>query len=216
MNAYVYAILVDGICRYIGKGSGTRARAHMRIVRSIARKRAAGEAVRASHFYNRLTKAWLAGSEIEEVILVDGLTHEQAYECEIEEIASRTGLWNFWAGGEGGSKGYTKPPEQREKMAASNKTTWADPGIRNEQSERMKVHWLRPEYRDVTHAALKAAWQDPERCRKRSEAAKARWADPVFKEKMRLALSKPEVRAAQKVGWQKRRDLKHKEGGGVI
>lgn len=187
MSAYVYAILVDGVCRYIGKGSGTRAKAHMRIVRSIARRRAAGEAVRASHFYNRLTKAWLAGSEIEEIILVDGLTHEQAYAREVEEIAARTGLWNVWDGGEGSSKGYAKSPGQREKIAASNKATWADPDLKAKHGEQCKIRWLRPEYRDITQAALKAAWSDPERCRKRSDLTKARWADPVFKEKMRAA-----------------------------
>jgi hypothetical protein len=35
MEAYVYAIIVDGIVRYIGKGSGKRSIAHMRLVRSI-------------------------------------------------------------------------------------------------------------------------------------------------------------------------------------
>src|SRR6516162_4318183 len=99
MEAYVYAIIVDGIVRYIGKGSGNRKLAHMRLVRSIARRRAAGEHVRTSHFYNRLTKAWLEGAEIEEVVIVDGLTHGAAYAREIAEIAAAAQgqLWNLWA-----------------------------------------------------------------------------------------------------------------------
>jgi len=207
MRAYVYAILVDGIVRYYGKGSGNRSRAHMRIVRSIARRRAAGEHVRTSHFYNRLTKAWLDGAEIEEVIVADGLSHEDAYAREIAEIAAapQGQLWNLWAGGEGSSKGYAKSPEQNQKIAESNRMTWADQKLVSEQSNRMKVHWLRPEYR-AQHVGRK--WT-PEMKRALSEKRKAQWADPEFRARMDLANHTPERRAkssmAAKARWARRK-----------
>lgn len=207
MKAYVYAIIVDGIVRYFGKGSGGRARAHMRMVRSIARRRAAGETVQASHFYNRLTKAWLAGADIQEVVIADRMTDEQAYAREIAEIAAAPHgqLWNLWAGGEGSSKGYAKSHEQRRKIAETNQKTWRDPDLVAEQSEQKKVHWLRPEYR----AKLTGRKWTPEQRAALSAKRKAQWADPEFVAKMEAAFSTPDFHArrseATKRGWKTRR-----------
>lgn len=207
MRAYVYAVIVDDVIRYIGKGSGNRVRAHLRIVRNIARRRAAGERVRASHFYNRLTKAWIGGIEIREIIIADGLTHEAAYAREVAEIAAMPAgqLWNYWAGGEGSSCGYLKPPEQREKIAVSNQQTWRDPRLLAEHSSRMKRHWQRPEYR-ARHTGR--TWT-PEMKRALSEQRKAQWADPAFRKKMDAAFNDPNRKLhrseATKRGWETRR-----------
>ena len=205
MKAYVYAIVVDGVIRYIGKGSEKRALAHMQMVRSIARRRAAGEMVRTSYFYNRLTKAWLDGADIQDIIIIDQLSDEQAYEREIAEIAAlRDQLWNVWAGGEGSSKGYAKSPEQRRKIAESNRATWSDPKLLSEHGARCKVVLLRPE---VRAKITKPKTEDHNR--KVSDRAKARWADPEFKAKMEAVFSSPEFHSrrseATKRGWQTRR-----------
>jgi hypothetical protein len=208
MRAYVYAVIVDGVIRYVGKGSGARVRAHMRIARSIARRRAAGEAVRASHFYNRLTQAWLAGAEIREMIIASGLTDTQAYDREIGEIAARRKeLWNFWGGGEGSSKGYKKSAEQRWKIAESNRKTWSDPQLLAEHSARCKIVLLKPEVR----AKLRRPKTEAEKLGIR-ERAKMRWADPAFREKMRNIFDNPTFKRrrseATKTGWQTRRMAK--------
>lgn len=210
-RAYVYVIVVDGIVRYVGKGSTTRVRAHMRIVKSIARRRAAGENVRASYFYNRLTKAWLMGAEIQESIIIDQLTDHEAFQREIAEIAAapQGQLWNYWRGGEGGSKGVLKSPEQRAKIAETNRQTWRDPQLLAEHSERCKLVWLRPEYVDAIKSKNKEVRQRPEYRQRLSDNAKRRWADPQFRAKMDSAFSTPEFHSrrieATKRGWATRR-----------
>jgi hypothetical protein len=158
-----------------------------------------------------LTKAWLEGAEIEEVVIVDGLTHGAAYAREIAEIAAAAQgqLWNLWAGGEGSSKGYLKPPEQSQKIAESNRQTWTDPKLIAEQSERMKVHWLRPEYR----SQLVGRKWTPEMKQALSEKRKAQWADPEFRARMEASKSAaPEFHdkrsEATKRGWETRRAKK--------
>ena len=207
-NAYVYAIVVDGVIRYIGKGSGGRARAHLRIVRSIARRRAAGEVIRTSHFYNRLTKAWLGGAEIEERILIDGLTHSAALEAEIATIAHypTPQLWNLWPGGEGPphARGRPKSVEHRRKIAESNKQTWSDSQLLAEHGARCKVVALRS---DVNEKLRRP--KSEEHRQGISERAKIRWADPAFCAKMQAIYSSPEFHErrsqAIKRGWATRR-----------
>lgn len=182
MKSYVYAIRVDGVVRYIGKGIGRRVHRHLNIVRSVARRRAAGEIVRTSHFYNRLTKAWLGGAEIDEVIIVDEVTNEEACKIEIKEIAKRKSqLWNTYPGGDGGTvKGFrTLTAEQKHRIAESNRKTWADPKLKAQHGERCKIVLLRP---DVQEKIRKP--KSTEHNQKVSERAKARWADPAFREKM--------------------------------
>jgi hypothetical protein len=210
-KAYVYAIIVDGVIRYFGKGSGNRKLAHMRMVRSIARRRAAGETVRTSHFYNRLTKAWLEGAEIAEIILVEGLTNEEAYAREIAEIAAapQGQLWNTWPGGEGGGKGHSLSLEHRQKIAESNRKTWSDPEVLAKQSEQKKIHWLRPEYQ----AQLVGRKWTPEMKQELSDTRKAQWADPEFEARMQASKrSAPEFHAKRseerRRSWETRRKSK--------
>ena len=120
-GAYVYAVLVDGTVRYIGKGSGRRLWAHEKIVRSMARRRAAGEVIVAeSPFYEKLCIAYLSGANIEAIILRDGISHDQAFRDEIAERKKfpPTQLWN--------TGDCWDRPEYRAKQMAR----WADPEIR--------------------------------------------------------------------------------------
>jgi chorismate mutase len=112
---YVYAILVDGAIKYVGKGSNGKEKVHLKLVLSIVRRRAVGEVVRTSRFHNELAKAWLAGSTIEEVILHSDLTERQALGLEVKEIKRRRkALWNTHSGGENlGSWRGTMPPRRR-------------------------------------------------------------------------------------------------------
>lgn len=207
MKSYVYAIRVDGVVRYIGKGIGRRVHRHMNIVRSVARRRAAGEIVRTSHFYNRLTKAWLGGAEIDEIIIIEEVTNEQACKIEIKEIAERKSqLWNTYPGGDGGAvKGLRKlTAEQKYRIAESNRKTWADPQLKAEHGARCKVVLLRP---DVQEKIRKN--KTLEHNQKVSDKAKARWADPDFRAKMRTIYTSPEFKKrrskATKHGWDTRR-----------
>ena len=205
-GAYVYAIVVDDVVRYIGKGRTYRVGQHMTMVRSIARRRAAGEFVSTTYFYNRLTKAWLAGAEIETIVIAEGMTDEDAFAREVAEIAAalQGQLWNVWPGGEGGGKGHVKTLEQRRRIAESNRKTWSDPQLLAEHSARCKVVLLRPEVK-----ALISKPKSPEHNQKVSERARARWATPEFKAKMDAVFHTPEFHErrseATKRGWATRR-----------
>ena len=152
-GAYVYAIVVDGITRYIGKGSGRRFQAHIKIVRSMARRRAADEMVVAeSRFYEKLCKAFLSGCGIEAVILISDISHEQAFR---EEIAERkkypaSQLWNAGS--------CWDKPEYR----AKQKARWADPDLRELHRRQTAQAARRPDFVAAHSRRLKSAWDDPE------------------------------------------------------
>jgi hypothetical protein len=98
---YVYAIYVDGIVRYIGKGSNGRMHFHTIEARRINNRRALGANTdcTSTNFYRKLAEAMRHGATITEEIMVDGLTDREAYWLEkqkIEELhkQSRGQLWN--------------------------------------------------------------------------------------------------------------------------
>lgn len=156
-NAYVYAIIVDGVTRYIGKGSKRRAREHFKIIRSLARRRSAGEIVQApSLFYEKLCAAYLSGCDIESRVLVDGLTHEEAFRAEIAERNSypASQLWN-----EG--RCWDKP-EYRKRQRAR----WEDPDVRKFHRDQVKKAAQAPTFIEQQRSLMRANWADPEKRRK--------------------------------------------------
>jgi hypothetical protein len=147
-HAYVYAILVDGIVRYVGKGSGRRLRTHEKIVRGILRRRASGEFAPApSNFYERLISAYQDGSEILPLILVDGLTHPEAFRLEIvaRDLYPQTQLWNA-------GKCWDNP-DYRERQ----KARWLDPELRERHRRRVRDA-MTAEHRSEISRRMKIAW----------------------------------------------------------
>jgi hypothetical protein len=200
MRFYVYQIITDGVVRYVGKGTGRRKADHMKMVRQIARRRAAGEAVRTTHFYNRLTRAWLDGEQIEFAMIAEGLSESEAFEREKIEIAVGDGLWNEAPGGEGfNAEQWNDPrfremmraredskrtPEYRAKRAAIIRSLWADPEY---QEARASGRWS-PEQRAAFSAWNKKRWTDPELRKQLSEAnrqkALQQWRDPETRKQL--------------------------------
>jgi hypothetical protein len=98
---YVYAIYVDGVVRYIGKGSNGRIDFHAIEARRINDRRARGANTDAtcSKFYRKLAEAMRLGAVIKAKILIADLTNKGAYRIEkrkIEDLHTqdRTQLWN--------------------------------------------------------------------------------------------------------------------------
>lgn len=103
-KSYVYAILVDGIVRYIGKGiSLSRMLGHVKEAERINRKRDEGKIIKTTKFYNKLAKALLDKAVIGNEIIAKGLSNAKAFEREAEEIAKcpKDQLWNIAPGGVG-------------------------------------------------------------------------------------------------------------------
>jgi len=198
--AYVYAIIVDDVVKYIGKGSGRRAIRHVQKMHQLLRARAAGEVVRATHLHNRMAKAWRNGSSLEIVTLIDGLTDEQAFIKEVELIASypHGQLWNQTLGGENPPRAKSRSPEFIEKVRASNVIAWSNPRLLAHHSERCKVLWLDPEYRDKTIKGNIGKGGKAKRL-----AAIDRWAQIEFREKIKKLNADP-VTKARRSEWTKR------------
>ncbi len=98
-RSYVYAIHVDGVLRYIGKGSNERMYAHMKEVKQRLTRKFNLKNV-SPFFQRKLTEAVMQGAIVEHVVLVDNLTSKQAYRleyCRIKEMVyagKRRQLWN--------------------------------------------------------------------------------------------------------------------------
>jgi hypothetical protein len=197
--AYVYAIVVDGKRRYIGKGSGKRHLTHMQMVRSIARRRAAGEVIETSRLYKELTKAWLAGRIIETVILFDGLSDEAALDLEEGLITEGKGLWNtfpFSLPGPGGlaHRAATSSASFRALQSVSGRRKWADAEYRQRTQEAMRKAAAAPEEKVRKSAATARTWTGPAREKRRvgiSAAATKRYVDAPYNQVLALVRSTP-------------------------
>jgi hypothetical protein len=127
---YVYAINVDGVVRYIGKGSNGRVHFHVIEARRINSRRARGANTdcTATNFYRKLAKAMRHGAIITEDIMVNGLTNREAYRIEkqkIEELhkQNRGQLWNTISESLVGITWEEYKRKRREDIARSTKAT---------------------------------------------------------------------------------------------
>ena len=191
VGAYVYAIIVNGVVRYIGKGRRYRAIEHFRKARELNRRRAKGEKIKALPFHNKLAKAMRNGVSVKYKILAKNLSDDDAFEREVAEISSypRCQLWNVLDGGRGGlgperMRALWRDPEYRAKTLAGQAAFRTD-----EFCERQRQHanekWSDPNYRAAWMAQHRKIWDDPDRSSKQRAILKAVWADPIRAEKKR-------------------------------
>ena len=98
-RSYVYAIHVDGVLRYIGKGTNGRMYAHMKEVRQRLTRKFKLKNVWPL-LQRKLTEAVMKGAVIEQIVLADNLTSKQAYKLEHRHLerlvyaGNREQLWN--------------------------------------------------------------------------------------------------------------------------
>jgi hypothetical protein len=155
---YVYAIMVDGVVKYIGKGTGPRARFHRWFAVNVNRRRKRGEKVRTTKFYNRLAKALLKGAVVNYEILAWFETDDEAFAAEIAEIASRRGLWNKHEGGWGfnsaNSKRLSADPRIKAMRREVGGRIMSAPG----HIEKMQAGRLRPEAKEKFKASMAPFW----------------------------------------------------------
>jgi len=98
-RSYIYVIHVDGVLRYIGKGTNGRMYAHMKEVRQRLTRKFKLKNV-SPFFQRKLTEAVMKGAVIEQIVLADNLTSKQAYKLEYRHLermvyaGNREQLWN--------------------------------------------------------------------------------------------------------------------------
>jgi len=200
IGAYVYAILVDGLCRYIGKGTNGRAWEHEKIARRLNESRSRGEKVKATRFYNRLAKALRDGASVEVRILRDGLTDDAAFLLEIEEIADADQSWNEAEGGLGftsaSARRFFADPEVRKRMSEAAKARGTDPDYCKLMAGIIKAAWADPNIRERQVAGIRASW-NPKRRKRMAQIVKARWADSKYRERQLQTRAASEFRERQ-------------------
>lgn len=185
---YVYEIVVDGICRYIGKGCGDRHKEHLRTTKKISRLRASGQTYRTSRLYNRLVRAYDGGSTIHTRIIAHFLRETAALVLERAEISKLPieQRWNILDGGQGWTSEAVKArwldPAYRARMAKRSKDNWLDHSFRNNQT-RVRAT---PEYKSRASKALKDALANPDVRQTMSSAKVEAFSDPVAREAFRV------------------------------
>jgi hypothetical protein len=99
IGSYIYAIIVDGVVRYIGKGRNGRMYTHLIEAKRTSARCQARTAHLSPRMHRKLVETVRAGSQIIETIITSGLTDRGAYRLESEMIGEfhkfRAGqLWN--------------------------------------------------------------------------------------------------------------------------
>jgi hypothetical protein len=185
-RCYVYAIKVDGIIRYIGKGTGNRSKRHVGHAFRIELERANGKRPKAGLFYNKLAKAARNGSVVEDEILVSGLSDEEAYALEIEWIAKFPAeqLWNFRSGGQG----FTSQDMRK---------LWENEDFRTRVSEAIRLGQATVFCRQRMREATTARWQNEEYRERRRRETRELFQDPEFKVRWAIANAGRPPRSAE-------------------
>src|SRR6516165_8839685 len=99
IGSYVYAIIVDGVVRYIGKGRNGRMYTHLIEAKRTSARCPADTAHLYPRMHRKLVETVRAGSQIIETVITSGLTDQAAYRLESRMIGEfhkfRAGqLWN--------------------------------------------------------------------------------------------------------------------------
>ena len=99
IGSYIYAIIVDGVVRYIGKGRNGRMYTHLIEAKCTSARCPAETAHLFPRRHRKLVEAVRAGSQIIETVITSGLTDRAAYRLESRMIGEfhkfRAGqLWN--------------------------------------------------------------------------------------------------------------------------
>ena len=179
MQAYVYAIIVDGVTRYIGKGRGGRIKDHLRIARGLNN----GRAYPALRVHRRLAKAIRDGSSVVVKKVLVNLADDEAFELERRaiEYADRGNLWNVADGGVGMTSDHMR-------------SVWLRAGHRDRMSAIMARRWADPMQRERIAAPQRAAMAGADKA-KMSARSKATWANPSYVEDQKTARASPEYKA---------------------
>jgi hypothetical protein len=98
-GSYIYAIIVDGVVRYIGKGRNGRMYTHLIEAKRTSARCPADTAHLSPRMHRKLVETVRAGSQITETVIKSGLTDQAAYQLESRIIGEfhkfRAGqLWN--------------------------------------------------------------------------------------------------------------------------
>jgi hypothetical protein len=98
-GCYIYAIIVDGVARYIGKGRNGRMYTHLIEARRTSARCPKRTADLGPRVHRKLVEALRAGSQIIEIVIRSGLADKAAYRLEGTIIGEfhkfRAGqLWN--------------------------------------------------------------------------------------------------------------------------
>lgn len=206
---YVYEYRMDGVVRYVGKGTGNRDQIHLAIAAQLNARRARGEMVRSLRWYNELAKALRAGRTIEIVHVADGLTDMEAFALEAKIITdhgrSDLGSGALYNAADGG-QGFTSKDSQRmwsdlsfRKRQRQAVVEWhAKPDVKRRRAIAHKAAMARPEVRARISETSKITKSDPEYRARASYHSKQLWLDVTLREQiresMRRALSSPEAR----------------------
>jgi hypothetical protein len=221
VGAYVYALTVDGVVRYIGKGRRYRAIEHFRVARDINSRRAAGEKVKALPVHNKLAKALREGRSLDYQIIANGLTDAAAYELERAQIAQAPAgqLWNLHSGGSGGdremmkalwadpafrafclqrqSEGRAADPNWRDKARQKTEEVWANATFRERWMKQHRALWDDPVAAEERRELLRRVWADPERAARKRELVRSQWTPErraAMSENRRQAWADPEFK----------------------
>lgn len=157
---YVYGIYVDGIVRYIGKGTGQRYKIHLQYAKAYLKKKQKGEILRLSKFYVNLINAIEQNSILDCKVMISNLSSEEAFAKEKELIENNIKfIWNVLPGGEGFdiSKVIDKENFYRN-LKIGIKKSWENPGRHNRHSEICKDRWRDEAARKSHQIILLKSW----------------------------------------------------------
>jgi hypothetical protein len=98
-EAYLYEIHVDGVLRYIGKGRNDRMYSHMKAAKCTEKRCGVETAHLYPHLHRKLVESIRAGSKVQEIVVLGGLSDKEAYQLEKQRILEKhrdhSGqLWN--------------------------------------------------------------------------------------------------------------------------